>query len=104
MLNEQSLYRKWSDVRLERSADLGDPRPNTGNRANIQVMTLSSRKKLSGMGDYPWTLRAGLSIFFGIPLVPGLVHSQVGKSGAMTIKSRFYSFPSILNPKSLKNV
>ena len=36
---------------------------------------------------------AGLSKFFGIPLVPGIVQSQVGKSEAMTFKSRFYAFP-----------
>ena len=34
---------------------------------------------------------AGLSKFFGVPLVPGLVQSQVGKSGAMIAKSRLYS-------------
>ncbi len=41
-----------------------------------------------------WYYRAGLSKFFGIPLVPGLVQSQVGKSGTMMVKSRFYSFLS----------
>ncbi len=31
--------------------------------------------------------------FLGIPLVPGLVQSQVGKYEAMTSKSRFHAFP-----------
>ncbi len=36
---------------------------------------------------------AGLSEFFGIPLVPGLVYSQVGKSEEVVVKSRLYSSP-----------
>ncbi len=43
----------------------------------------------------------GLSNFFGIPLVLGLSQSQVGKSGAMTVKS-FYSFPP--PPKTKKSI
>ncbi len=35
---------------------------------------------------------SGLSKFFGIPLVPGLVQIQVGKSEAIAVKSRFYAF------------
>ena len=41
----------------------------------------------------------GLSKFFGIPLVPGLLQSQVGKSEAMTVKSHFYAFPPKTKPK-----
>ena len=37
--------------------------------------------------------RAGLSKFFGIPLVPGLVWSHVGKSEEIVGKSRFHSSP-----------
>ncbi len=46
-----------------------------------------------GLENYSYSTKAGLSKFFGITLVPGLVESQVGKSEAMTVKSRFYAFP-----------
>ncbi len=43
----------------------------------------------------------GLSNFFGIPIVPGHVQGQVGKSGAMFIKSRSYALPSKTEKLSL---
>ncbi len=38
---------------------------------------------------------AGLSEFSGIPLVPGLVWSQVGKPEHLADKSRFYTTPQM---------
>ncbi len=57
-----------------------------------QVLWVKDPTKLEVFWNYSFTYNccSGLSKFFGIPLVPGLGQSQVGKSGAMTIKSRFY--------------
>ena len=46
----------------------------------------------------------GLSKYFVIPLVPGLVHSQMGKSEAINIESCFYSLPSKSEKLKLKFV
>ena len=51
------------------------------------MKNIDRKKYLQCMGVYKKKDIQACPIFFGIPLVPGLVQSQVGKSEAMTVKS-----------------